>query len=312
MRYQRGPYPVIAFLAAFGLALACSRLAPPPESFRSAQPTPLPVQTQSTSISDSTSTPGPPFIDPSELRSGVANVTYNAIANIIVAILASTLTFTITKYLLVRKRGKAINSWRSLISGNARIIVGRFSEFDRFEASGFIGMGDARAIVEIQSFVKSLGIEEPIIEYADEVTGKGLRGNIILLGGPDANSATGAIVAMLASNLRFGRPHFHEISIYDKLSGSLYSPSFEAMNIDIEKDYGVILRSENPVDNEGTVLILAGSFGYGTWAAARFAISRQFREEPVVAASHSIECLIETRVIKGSPEALKPIVCRPF
>ena len=205
---------------------------------------------------------------------------------------------------------RAKRFWKVFVSGELQVVVGRFLEFASFEQSGFLGVGDAMALAELRMHFESLGLRDFSVSYADRLDGDSLKTNLILIGGPDVNTITKEAVVRIQSTLRFGNPEHHEIAIYDSVTDRIYAPLVRTDSNEIIKDYGVVLKTTNPFAPNKQVLIVAGSFGYGTWAGIRFITSRQFIENPMVLEGMPIECLIETDIVRGTPQDIRLIVLR--
>jgi len=57
-------------------------------------------------------------------------------------------------------------------------------------------------------------------------------------------------------------------------------------------------------------MIIAGSFGHGTWAGTRYVMSPAFLELPEAKARGAPECLVKTDVVRDTPQAIRLIVVR--
>jgi hypothetical protein len=87
--------------------------------------------------------------------------------------------------------------------------------------------------------------------------------------------------------------------ILDITDQKLYRP---VMNGDqIVTDCGVIIRAPNPFDESKTVVILCGSYGYGTWAAVQLAQRKDFLSQ-IPHGSGSLECVFEVDVVRDTPQ----------
>src|SRR5947207_759975 len=85
------------------------------------------------------------------------------------------------------------------------------------------------------------------------------------------------------------------------MTGTIRSPRIAGGKI--ETDFGLLLKARNPLasfDSGSELIILAGSFGYGTWTAARVAMSKGFLRDPRVAEGKPLECLVATDVSEQS------------
>ena len=167
-------------------------------------------------------------------------------------------------------------------------------------------------MAELQSYLSKIG-GSPLLAYADRLEGDDLKHTMILLGGPDANSATRRVAKRLTSNLRFGNSEINEVSIRDTSAWptKIYGPS----RLDVDNsgiDYGLILRAPNPFATDKEVVILAGSFGHGTWAATRHVTSNDFLEKSKTLRRAPIECLVETDVELDTPQKIRPLLLRNF
>lgn len=200
--------------------------------------------------------------------------------------------------------------WRPLVDDGLQIVLGRFTQFSRFEQSGFIGVGDAVAMTEIQSCLATLGISGAPISYADRLDGNALRTNLILLGGPDANILTREAISRLTTTLEFGDPDRHEIGLFDSKENRYFAPR---KGIDINKkenDFGVIFWCQNPFEPRKRIILCAGSFGYGTWACVRHILSLDFLTNKAVAMGANLELLIETDILWDAPQRIKTHIVR--
>ncbi len=160
------------------------------------------------------------------------------------------------------------------------------------------------ALSELNAYLESFGLRNTPVLYADRIDGDLLKTNLILLGGPDANLISKEAVARIKSTIRSGDPNLYEISIYDSIADISCSPSYNSSG-EIITDCGLIIKTSNPFALNKQILLLYGSFGYGTLAAVRFTQSDQFLREENVATGKSIECLIETDIVRGTPQEIR-------
>jgi hypothetical protein len=111
---------------------------------------------------------------------------------------------------------RARRFWAPVMSKDLQLVIGRFRGLHQFEASGVIGAGDALAIANLQSYFTRIGFGGFRVSYNDQLgygdaSGEALRTNLILLGGPDANSLTYDVIKRLNLGIAFkeideGRP----------------------------------------------------------------------------------------------------------
>ena len=139
------------------------------------------------------------------------------------------------------------------------------------ELSGIMGRGDHDAVVQVQAGLARIGRESTIAERAGRLSGEELRKNLILVGGPDVNPTTAALLERLPCKLVVTRNSGGRNVVRDLVHGQDYGPSIDAAGR--RRDYGILVRAKNPADPSKAVLILAGAHGFGSLAAATVAFS---------------------------------------
>jgi hypothetical protein len=195
--------------------------------------------------------------------------------------------------------------WQPFVYGRPSVVLGRFGQFDTFEASGVLGVGDAICLTLISSFTGANYHLELPVAYSDKVSGDDLASDLILIGGPDNNSVTKDVIGRVPTTLMFANPERFEVSFASVEANRLYSPEFASGKVIV--DYGIILRTSNPFDRRHKVLVLFGCFGFGTWASGRCVCSEEFLAHPLVAAGSNVECVVRAEVVRGVPQ--QPIIC---
>lgn len=207
--------------------------------------------------------------------------------------------------------------WRPFVHGQPRVVLGRFSQFEEFEASGVLAVGDAVCLTELSSFTRSRYQLELPVTYADEMSGNDLSADLILVGGPDSNSVTGDVLRRVTTSLKVGSPtptrepdphgehDRFELAISSGATSTTFVPEYDAGKL--VADHGAILRVTNPFDRRRKALLLFGCFGFGTWASGRCVCSEEFLSHPVVRTGADIECVVRAEVVRGVPQ--QPIIC---
>lgn len=194
---------------------------------------------------------------------------------------------TLVGYVIGRVWQKAIDEvprrrarifWGPVLGGELQIVVSRTSVEAFPDPAGLVGGGDALALREISSYLVSVGVKNAEVVYVDEPLLDRTK-NLILLGGPDANKLTeeafeniypkpGVEVVDPGENL--------PMEVHDLQSGG--PPYVAKPNL----DYGVIIRSRNPFNEDNSIVIIAGAYGNGSWGGARLAtdvkLLDQFKE----------------------------------
>jgi hypothetical protein len=204
---------------------------------------------------------------------------------------------------------KAKGFWTPFSDEQLQIVVGRHGSFTTFEYSGFLGVGTVLGMTELQLHLNDVGLQNFAVSFADRIGGDSLRTHMVLLGGPDANAITNEVVNRIKSTLRFGNPKIHEIALYDSMTKKVYAPAGAGTN-SIKDDYAIIFRTSNPFASGRCLLLIAGSFGYGTWAGVRFVASQAFLDHELVRSGAAVECLIRTDIFRDTPQAIELITMR--
>lgn len=214
-----------------------------------------------------------------------------------------------------------------------------FSGLRRFEASDVIGRGDIVASYELVTHFARIGYKRMQPVFADRVVndqpGRSLRRNMVVLGGPDANSvsreclkgvsATYQMVwadgrdmgAAVATSLR--PPQLVLTTTAKSNEVPVMEPTLEGD--EVTHDYGVIIRSRNPFEYWGPkrpvarrskrVVIMYGCYGYGTMAAVLYSRTREFLEM-IKSTDSDIECIVRCRIVLGTPQAIEQVFFKAY
>jgi hypothetical protein len=231
------------------------------------------------------------------------------VSQILIGLLTTFIGFALGFTLQLSRRGinywRARRFWRPFISGELKIVVGRFREFDTFEASGLVGVGDMQAAAEVVAFFAELGFRRRAraieIVYQDRLAGDLYGANLICIGGPEGNRVTERILRRINHSIEFDGG----TSLRDTETGTVYNPEFETGHEEqkaLALDCGLLIKAPNPFDPRRTVMIVAACYGYGTWAGAALARSSQFLHTELVGQGEPIECLYKVEVIEEVPQ----------
>lgn len=207
---------------------------------------------------------------------------------------------------------RARHFWRPFISEDLKIVIGKFREFDSFEFSGLVGVGDMQAAAEIVAFFSGLGFRRQSgvdIVYQDQLRGELYGANLICVCGPDGNRVTERLLRRINHTI-----DFHDAtSLHDDQTDMDYRPEFEVTSDghkDITLDYGVLIKASNPFDSRHTVMITAGCYGYGTWAGAKLAASSPFLRNELVQDGNDVECLFRVEIVEEFPQIPEIVIIR--
>ena len=212
---------------------------------------------------------------------------------------------------------RARRFWRPFVSGDTIIVVGRFREFDTFESSGLVGAGDMQAAAELKSFFADIGFrrQERAVDivYHDQLLGDSYGSNLICIGGSDANRVTQALLERVDHKITLGESKRYEIFMRDTETKRTYYPELRpgpgGLQL-VTLDYGLLIKAPNPFDLSREVIIIAGSFGYGTWAGAKLARSPEFLRASLTSKRSALECLFKVQVAQDVPQQPEIVVLR--
>jgi hypothetical protein len=168
---------------------------------------------------------------------------------------------------------RARNFLGPAVKGGVQVVASRFSLTDFNEPTGLVGGGDALALRELSGFFDAIGLKGIDTVFVDE--GRlNARGNLILLGGLDTNRVTMAAMELFKPNVTVVDPgpgmsmEVHDLAPAGgpqaNAEKSLKVQSYKA--IPGKVDYGIVIRAPNPFDTSKAMIIIAGAYGYGSWA----------------------------------------------
>jgi hypothetical protein len=227
-------------------------------------------------------------------------------------------------------RGRAF--WgRKMLRGRTHLFVGVFNRFNHLEPSGFIGGGDSHAVHELATALGRLGSSFKIA-YASHVSDGQMRENLILLGLDQVNSLTSRLFSKINCGFRID---VDAMTIVDQSTGETYGAEWEvdppedstlrefdaswfiSVGPDGERyirrfrtDYGLLIRGQNPFAPDRSLVLMAGLYGFGTWAAARLPLDPHFQRR--CAGLHNFECLFRVEVHQGQILATSIVCLRPL
>jgi S-layer family protein len=209
----------------------------------------------------------------------------------------------------IRFRG-ARRFWKPFLKEKTLVVIPRVFRSER-EQIGTVRVGTANSIMELNAYFRILGTDNINIAYTDySLEGDSLKSNLILIGGPLAHAITKEVLARINSALQFKETAPATGGLYNSETGKFYETIFrdhlsENNLKEVSKDYAMILKTVNPFDKSKLVLLIAGNFDYGTWAGVRFTMSKEFIENKLVTSGKPIEALIETDILRGSPQSIR-------
>lgn len=222
-------------------------------------------------------------------------------SNLIAAAIGGMLVWSTTKASRRLRLLRARRFWRALGGRHPLIVLGAydFGPHRRWARAGVVGMGDIGALIEIEAQLRKLGFAGKITE-SKQVTPRELSADLVLIGGPLANDVTRTMLAKLNGviSFAFAEDPDHEAAVVQDLSSNrALVPQYEAPGYPVT-DYGLIIRTPNPLAPEASELVIvAGCFEHGTAAAAEKLGDRKLLRR--LKRMKHFEVLVETTVVNG-------------
>ncbi|QMU69079.1 hypothetical protein [Streptacidiphilus sp. P02-A3a] len=172
---------------------------------------------------------------------------------------------------LVTRRLPARRIWRFDEGTDAVVVVATLVKADTNQNRLATGLGQVRGVSLIAPSLmrayRSANVEN--IRLSALVGGSDLERNLVVLGGTKNNAVTERILSGLGGQLPFTLTRSGEVINWQ---GDIRESDFQ--NGKVVRDYGVIVRSVNPMAPGKRIVLLAGLRTYGTVAAARWLLSQ--------------------------------------
>lgn len=153
--------------------------------------------------------------------------------------------------------------WEEMLKTSVSIVIPSLPKYfnERPSYSGYTDqLGAAHILCLLNSFQSKKSerariIEEKFNKYMDEE-------NIVLIGGPIANESVKNIMKSFEFPFEF-KNHV----LIDKYKNKSYGKEYEGVE-SIPEDYAFIFKKQNPYNPQKTLIIIAGCYGYGSYAGA--------------------------------------------
>lgn len=241
------------------------------------------------------------------------DILVNLTINLIVAFISFGIGWIWQRLREVIRTQPARTFWRPFITNNTQIIVPRFfgpigrSTKFKHEQVGVIGCGTAASLTELSVFLQKLDRKSLPLAYADTIDGDSLKTHLILLGGPRSYVLMKEALDRIPTTWRFEKKPTGENILVDKKTGDIIEAVIKddpsnPRRQEVGTDYALIISTQNPFAKEKRLLQVAGIHDYGTWAALRFVLSTEFIRHPLVREGKTVEALIKTDILKGTPQ----------
>ncbi|MET8170493.1 hypothetical protein ABZT34_40775 [Streptomyces sp. NPDC005329] len=196
--------------------------------------------------------------------------------------------------------------WKPFATSDLRVVTSIFIQEEHYiwERSGLVGVGDVLALNELRQQLKQAGVDQLPLTPSHQLTGLERQGNLVLVGGPHSNRVTAEVMQRLPVTFTFGSAEAHDAHIYDSVTGDVMRCIINSED-QLVVDQGILIRATNPFDRERNVIILAGSFGFGTSAAARLLASPDILAHEIVTQGHPFEAAFSVEIAGGTPQHIE-------
>ena len=194
--------------------------------------------------------------------------------------------------------------WKPLERPRLTLVLGAFDGFDGFEPSGIGSIADAKALQELMAHFTKIHLSNFEITYASKLTDGQLEGNVVCFCAPDGNEISRRLMQRRETEVIFTEGGGTEIK--DKMGGNTYTPK-RAGGVAIE-DFGVIICMDNPYSPSSIALIVAGVYGFATWAGVRLLQRNDFLES--IHDRRNFAAVFRVDVIQNLPQSAQLLYVR--
>ncbi|MFB7266422.1 hypothetical protein ACFCXH_30390 [Streptomyces nojiriensis] len=234
----------------------------------------------------------------------------SSLHDLAVNLLATALAFTFGRsYERMRTlwRFRSVRAfWKPFVTGDLKVITSIFIQQEHYiwERSGLVGVGDVMALNELRQQLQKAGVNQLPLTPSHQLTGLERRGNLVLVGGPHSNQVTAEVMQRLPLTFHFGSAETPDANIYDASSGDVMQ-CMVGESDQLLVDQGILIRAANPFNPERNVIILAGSFGFGTSAAAQLLAGPELLAHPIASAGLPFEATFSVEIAGGTPQRIE-------
>ncbi len=203
------------------------------------------------------------------IKTNFNNIVSGIVASVIVLLLqviVKTLSMILSAFLTIRWRLKLI--WRIDNPQRIYVVSGAIEEVSEKVKSVVLAGSDAEAA---SICIGTSGLLYPEAEvkhvYSSSFTREFYKEHLIVVGGPVNNTCTAAIINHIKEDVSFTDDF--EMLVSDQVFETNYDENDRPT-----KDYGAIIRINNPYDHQRDIILVVGCDTYGVLAAAMLISSR--------------------------------------
>jgi len=99
--------------------------------------------------------------------------------------------------------------------------------------------------------------------------------------------------------------------VLDSTTGKQYRPE-RLRDRGSFSDYGIVVLAPNPFNPKTHVLVVAGLYGYGSWAGARLVTQEEFARNDLVVSGTPFEAMFTVDVVDQTPQHVSLVTMRPL
>jgi hypothetical protein len=163
--------------------------------------------------------------------------------------------------------------------------------------SNSTGMYDILALAEIRGLLSSFK-NTSFLPYSCKNFPPNLNNtNIIVFGGPLSNNITKRIMA--DKNETYLK--FKDHSIINTITNEIFEP--EIQDDRVIKDFGIIIKTNNPFNKDKKCIVIAGCYDYGTYLASRVLVTPDNVKKILKSVKDDdFEIIVSGEILNGVPQ----------
>jgi hypothetical protein len=249
--------------------------------------------------------------------SGARDVALNLLAALLGALLLA-----LWRRVHVRLRYRASRAfWLPLLRPPCHIVLAEFHSdtIHNFELAGLTGLGEFYSVVRMISEFSGSQLPTNLpLSTEGQSSPEMLTENLIILGGPDVNAFALKMMNASIASVAIVRNQQDKNIVVDLDSGVEYGPSVSSAtvsgkDVDVIRDYGLIIRTKNPFNARREVLIISGAYGYGVIAGMQVCLEEaSLLQDFLSRNSEGLECIVSYSITDSPPGLANIELIRPL
>ncbi len=189
------------------------------------------------------------------------SIVSDAFLGVVITLLSTALLWVLA---WLANQARARSRWGFIHANHVTTVLSASTEVDTGEyLRPTTGIGQAKALAVLAPSLrrgwKSIDLQNVV--FPEEIQGRELEGDIILIGGPKTNEVTKRALEKCGGDFGVSQDGSVITAHNETYSGTVHETN---------RDYGLIIRAENPFAAGRKMVLLSGCHTYGTIGAARF------------------------------------------